>query len=165
MFESRCPKCDFKVDLNKNYKCPKCGYKFWNSYVSYLKNRSKTDISRPQKEKIRKKIPFNFWITSFRFSHFLIKSFILGVLAFVLTYLAIEYFPETQAEKIASIIWIALLGCWAVLLVGYIYGITNSKVRKKLGKINVRLEKIHCSKCGKKIDDDSKYCIYCSSKI
>lgn len=165
MFEPRCPKCDFKVDSNGNYKCPECGYKFWNSYASYLKDRSKINISKSQKENTREKAPFNFWITSFRFSHFLIKSFILGILAFALTYLAIKYFKETLSEKIANIIWIVLLGFWAILLFGYIYGITNFKKQIKPRNYNPPVGKIYCPKCGKKIDDDSKYCIFCGAKV
>lgn len=172
MFEPKCGNCGYDVDPNRNYKCPKCGYKFWRSREFFDKNliklppleKKSVDVEMKTKE-IKKKIPFNFGITSYRFSHFIAKSLILGVLAFVLTFGALKIYDQRMAEIIANDIWIALLGLWAILIVGYLYGITNSETGTKTRKNNIQLGKIHCPKCGKKIDDDSKYCIYCGSKV
>jgi hypothetical protein len=108
---------------------------------------------------------FNYGLTSFRFLHFLIKSIALGIFALVFTYLAIQNYDVIISKKISNIIWIILLSFWAILFAGYIYGITNSEIRITSPKNNNQLGKAHCPKCGKKIDDDSKYCIYCGSKI
>ena len=130
MFESTCSNCGLEVDPNRNYECPKCGYKFWCSKKFFEENLKKlpplektSGSFEMQTKKIKKKIPFNFGFTSFRFLHLLAKSLILGVLAFVLTYGALKIYDQKIAEIIANDIWIALLGLWAILIVDYLYGI------------------------------------------
>ena len=45
------------------------------------------------------------------------------------------------------------------------FGITNFKKQIKPRNYNPPVGKIYCPKCGKKIDDDSKYCIFCGAKV
>ena len=105
MFESTCSNCGLEVDPNRNYECPKCGYKFWCSKKFFEENLKKlpplektSGSFEMQTKKIKKKIPFNFGFTSFRFLHLLAKSLILGVLAFVLTYGALKIYDQKIAE-------------------------------------------------------------------
>lgn len=101
------------------------------------------------------------------FSEYFTKGFVSAVLLNVLGFSIGLQFSENTGNRIIWTSWIIMLVYWLAITIGYVYG--NYKYRdyrlKKIHHNKVYTNKIFCPKCGKKIDDDSNYCIFCSAKI
>jgi len=127
----------------------------------------------------------DFLLISNRFGLYVLKIIIsLVVIVILTTVISSQEINEQKASQWADRLWQVFLVYALLLTVGYVYGYfrTRDNVKKydiitniignehtidkdTASKSTKILSKIRCSECGKKIDDDSKFCIHCGSKI
>lgn len=184
---NNCPNCDKRIDTNRNYDCPKCGYKFWQSREAFEKcsknlppiieseNNIKNEAIKKEKTEstsfLDKLLTFvAFWALSFIPTALIL--FIIGLLLGDNGKCGDNHpIPLPGFCSAWKYIWLYSLLFSGLLWIWKIRTDRSRKIKTIL-KANgsekprqVSAGKIHCHKCGKKIDDDSNFCIYCGSKI
>ena len=109
-------------------------------------------------------------LVSLRFREYFAKGFIAGLL-FLVFEMVYSFAISREGGELAGltdfVILFLLLTYWLIITIGYIYGYfkfgkyNNNNAPKKDNFIN----SIYCPECGKENSSDSKFCIYCGSKI
>ncbi len=175
MFEPKCPGCNSKADFNSHYKCPNCGYKFWNSRAAYLKNKKLNFKSVENFKKVsittKKSNPIINSIVLFIAALF-VSAFIIMILYGVIGELtgAIDKCDNLDSSqtpycRLSSYHWLISSFVLTIIIFFGFKNLSEKRENNSDARKSKKPSKIICPKCGKKIDNDSKYCIYCGSKI
>jgi len=167
---NHCPKCNNPVDTQANFNCPKCGETFWQNKESFLKRELKESFKLVNEPKVELSISF-WWrlLISPRFSEYFLKGFISGLITVVLVVVLASL--KSSKDWMLQALGLIMATYWIAITIGYIYGFVKFRklprraTREQRPEGTKKLEKIFCPKCGKKVDDDSSYCIFCGSKI
>lgn len=145
-----CPKCDFEINTNENFDCPKCGEKFWISKEKYKeaqnileKNHENTDNKLPYKSK---KIINKTYL----------KLFYIFLLLWIVCIIIFFSYSNTAGVSDTSFyIGFISFACTIAFFILRVKVVPDTSINKSTN---------NCPNCDKN-DDDAKYCIYCGHPL
>lgn len=152
-----CTKCNHEINTNENFDCPKCGEKFWQSkekfeiyQINLDKNSFKNESTQNLKAHKNKASKFA--------RYFLFLWLFCIVLFFSFASINTNFYPNIVGIVIVASV---LLGIVSFILMIVFFALRPNTTTISKMDTNHKL----CDKCGKKNDDDAKYCIFCGTKI
>jgi uncharacterized membrane protein YvbJ len=155
---NKCPYCGSGgVDTEFDYKCLNCGHRFWQSkdiYEKHLKKSARRPISNYKRGKSRvldiKKMKSRAHIYAW-----------LGTYSLIIWVFSLIFLGISDENVVAFFVGAISFVC-IIIFFTLEYSI---KAKTPPQQVPPKLSQCRCHRCGKKIDNDSNFCIYCGIKV